>query len=413
MKEPAKRNALCISPSLLCLPERINGVSVRIENIISGSQSTRWLTASPHKDANNKAYGIDCPLIGRAISGFVLTDSFNPIYACINLFRIARVCVSNDISHVVVFGPDTSCSLVALLVLFSFGRLSMTVVMQTNGAAYVEHKKAHGMVLSMFDTFLVWIEPYFLYAVSLACTTIVCPTIGLKSMIGGDAYGVDEAKLCVMPAIVHPGFCTLEEANTRKCATSEIEWPESMLKNTPATRLQALSMSVTPDIKRLRLLSVGRLDPEKNAMEFAQWAQSTGCSVTLVGKCSKQCEFDAFPRASNIKYTGVLRGPELWNIVRNCDVFIMPSKTETLGLVTLEAMRSGVPVVAFDGPGTCDIITDKVNGVLVSDWDEMTSAVVYAFKHKEFLVASALTRVQEMCGSKNECARFFETLIHS
>lgn len=53
----------------------------------------------------------------------------------------------------------------------------------------------------------------------------------------------------------------------------------------------------------------------------------------------------------------MLRGEELSAAYASADIFMMPSETETLGFVALEAMASGLPVVAVAAGGLVDIIT--------------------------------------------------------
>lgn len=53
----------------------------------------------------------------------------------------------------------------------------------------------------------------------------------------------------------------------------------------------------------------------------------------------------------------MLRGEELSSAYASADIFMMPSETETLGFVALEAMASGLPVVAVAAGGLVDIIT--------------------------------------------------------
>ena len=50
----------------------------------------------------------------------------------------------------------------------------------------------------------------------------------------------------------------------------------------------------------------------------------------------------------------------------SCDLFVFPSKSETFGQVVLEAQASGLPVVAFQAEGVCDIIQDGRTGWLVT-----------------------------------------------
>ena len=61
---------------------------------------------------------------------------------------------------------------------------------------------------------------------------------------------------------------------------------------------------------------------------------------------------------------GYLAGDELASAYASGDAFLFPSSTETLGLVLLEAMAAGCPVVGANRGGIPDIITDGVNGCL-------------------------------------------------
>lgn len=61
-------------------------------------------------------------------------------------------------------------------------------------------------------------------------------------------------------------------------------------------------------------------------------------------------------------FTGMLQGEELSEAYASGDVFIMPSESETLGLVVLEAMSSGLPVVAARAGGIPDIIPEDQQG---------------------------------------------------
>jgi sulfoquinovosyltransferase len=61
-------------------------------------------------------------------------------------------------------------------------------------------------------------------------------------------------------------------------------------------------------------------------------------------------------------FTGMLGGEELSQAYASGDVFVMPSESETLGLVVLEAMSSGIPVVGARAGGIPDIIPPELDG---------------------------------------------------
>ncbi len=67
---------------------------------------------------------------------------------------------------------------------------------------------------------------------------------------------------------------------------------------------------------------------------------------------------------------------ENWNIeYKEADLFLFPSKTDTQGLVLLEAMACSTPVVAVPGPGQKALIQEGKNGVLINTEEEMKQAI--------------------------------------
>jgi glycosyltransferase involved in cell wall biosynthesis len=63
-----------------------------------------------------------------------------------------------------------------------------------------------------------------------------------------------------------------------------------------------------------------------------------------------------------VTYLGYRQGAELADAYANADVFVFPSKSDTFGVVMLEAMSSGTPIAAYPVTGPIDIITDGING---------------------------------------------------
>jgi glycosyltransferase involved in cell wall biosynthesis len=68
-------------------------------------------------------------------------------------------------------------------------------------------------------------------------------------------------------------------------------------------------------------------------------------------------------------FTGALAGVNLSTAYASADIFLFPSPTETFGRVTIEAMASGLPVVAANGGGTMDIVREGIDGHLVDPHD--------------------------------------------
>src|SRR5262249_58755129 len=67
------------------------------------------------------------------------------------------------------------------------------------------------------------------------------------------------------------------------------------------------------------------------------------------------------------RFVGAKVGEELAAHEAGADVFVFPSRTDTFGLVLLEALASGVPVAAYPVPGPLDIVDGTGVGVLDAD----------------------------------------------
>ena len=124
---------------------------------------------------------------------------------------------------------------------------------------------------------------------------------------------------------------------------------------------------------------VGRLAPEKNlvflARAVATFLRSTSDGhFFVVGQGeSRHAMADIFREAGmpeRIHFTGTLTGAQLVDAYHAMDVFAFASLSETQGLVLVEALASGCPVVAIDAPGTREVVRDRYNGRLLQERDE-------------------------------------------
>jgi glycosyltransferase involved in cell wall biosynthesis len=117
------------------------------------------------------------------------------------------------------------------------------------------------------------------------------------------------------------------------------------------------------DLPRPILVYAGRIAVEKNVEAFLD-ANVQGTKV-LVGDGPQRSSLAArYPRAV---FTGYLHGADFARALAAADVFVFPSRTDTFGLVMLEAMACGTPVAAFDVPSPIDVVKDGVTGALDPD----------------------------------------------
>lgn len=117
------------------------------------------------------------------------------------------------------------------------------------------------------------------------------------------------------------------------------------------------------DLPRPLFLNVGRVAVEKNLPAFL--GLDLPGTKLVVGDGPQRRELEKrFPDAV---FVGTKTGAELASYFRSADVFMFPSRTDTFGLVLVEAMACGTPVAAFPVRGPIDVVKDPEAGVLDED----------------------------------------------
>jgi glycosyltransferase involved in cell wall biosynthesis len=118
------------------------------------------------------------------------------------------------------------------------------------------------------------------------------------------------------------------------------------------------------------LLYVGRLSAEKEVARLRDVVRAhPEARLAIVGDGPVRHELEQHFKGTPTVFTGYLRGKALASAYASADLFLLPSKTETLGLVLLEAMASGCPVVACRAGGVPDAVQDGCTGFLFEPTD--------------------------------------------
>ena len=110
------------------------------------------------------------------------------------------------------------------------------------------------------------------------------------------------------------------------------------------------------------LLYVGRVSPEKNIQAFLE-LDIKATKVVVGDGPDLEWLKEQYPY---VNFMGKLTGNDLVFVYQNADVFVFPSKSDTFGLVIIEALACGTPVAAYPVTGPIDILNDKV-GVMDND----------------------------------------------
>lgn len=129
--------------------------------------------------------------------------------------------------------------------------------------------------------------------------------------------------------------------------------------------------------RRPVFLFVGRVSREKNIEAFLA-ADLDGVKVVAGdGPWLEKLRL----MFSDAIFTGAKHGEALAEIYASADVFVFPSRTDTFGLVLLEAMASGLPVAAFPVTGPIDVVRDGVTGILDENLAEAAKKALHLDRH--------------------------------
>jgi len=138
------------------------------------------------------------------------------------------------------------------------------------------------------------------------------------------------------------------------------------------------------------LISVGRMAPEKNLEQVLKTYEALKHTdqefkLVMVGDGPLKDQFQQ--RYPDIIFPGMLSQSNLAVYYASSDLFVFPSQTETFGNVTLEALASGIPVLAFDCAAARDWVQTGINGWLVaeSNPEGFAAQAVAVFNSKDAL----------------------------
>lgn len=112
------------------------------------------------------------------------------------------------------------------------------------------------------------------------------------------------------------------------------------------------------------LLSVGRVSKEKGLDDFCQMTYP-GATKIVVGDGPYRAELEQ--RYPHVQFVGAKFGSELARYYANADVMVFASRTDTFGIVIIEALACGTPVAAYSVPGPIDILEQGVTGHMTLD----------------------------------------------
>ncbi len=217
----------------------------------------------------------------------------------------------------------------------------------------------------------------------------------------------------------HPDITTVAVSRFVAQRVKDLRLASSVLVYYPPTLEE---VDCHPKVKQneenpLKVLTVSRISPTKGLSLLAKIAnacaeQNVPAEFSLVGSVEDSASLAYLQRlkqemGTNVSIVGSKVGRELCASYTDSDIFLMPSSNEGLGLVTIEGLRHGSPVIARDIPTSREIFTAKEPsaGVLVDPTDDV-SATRQTIQFLNQLAADRARLSQLSAAAFNVAARF-------
>jgi glycosyltransferase involved in cell wall biosynthesis len=137
------------------------------------------------------------------------------------------------------------------------------------------------------------------------------------------------------------------------------------------------------------LLYVGRLSQEKKVEQFRPVLDAIpNARLALVGDGPYREELEHIFAGTKTNFVGYLHGEELSQAYASADAFVFASALETFGLVVVEAMAAGLPVISSRVGGIPDVVQEGKNGYTfdVGDIDGLIRGVQKTVENRERMV---------------------------
>jgi glycosyltransferase involved in cell wall biosynthesis len=188
-----------------------------------------------------------------------------------------------------------------------------------------------------------WLDEYM-----SKCHHIIVPSESIKQMLA-EEYGIT-SKITALPTGMNLALYKAADGQSIRQARG---WGQDMV-----------------------LISVGRLAKEKNQDTLLKAAaqvieKHNNVRLVLIGDGDKRKALETLAGelgiADRVEFTGNIPHPEVIRHLKAANIFCFASITETQGLVTMEAIAAGLPVVAVDAPGTNDVMDNNQEGLLAAN----------------------------------------------
>lgn len=149
--------------------------------------------------------------------------------------------------------------------------------------------------------------------------------------------------------------------------------------------------------KKVEIITVGGIRNQKDPTSFSLLAKSlTNKPVNFTWVGDGEDNLKRLLQEAGVSVTGWLPKTEVMKLVRRSDIYVSTAKWEGMPISILEAMASGVPVVAKNCAGNNDLIENRKNGYLFDELDEAIAAIQQLIENDEIRRSIILTALEDI-----------------
>jgi len=220
--------------------------------------------------------------------------------------------------------------------------------------------------MSLYDTATAWVEKKLVYEGH--CKKFIAVSALTKDIFLRE-YPIDPGQV----AVIHPGVNLTDYAHKKK---DDVRRTVRSALGIGAEEPVIIFASMNFEIKGLDdiLLTLAQL--KKQNSKFKLIVAGKG-NIKKYEKMAKEAQI-----SSNVIFTGVVGKDKLIDLYLAGDLYMMLSKFDTFGMVVLEAMAAGLPVMISSHVGAKDLVQEGKNGFIInnpSDYDHIVSKLKILF----------------------------------
>jgi glycosyltransferase involved in cell wall biosynthesis len=244
------------------------------------------------------------------------------------------------------------------------------VLSKIKGAKIVSHIHLDPLPSGLFGFLNPPYKKFFWKNLLPLSDNVICPTADYVDI--AKHYRVPETKCVIVPSGV-------DTTRFKRKTSSDISFP-------------------------VKILFVGRLNKQKNVPRlleaFKLFQQTHKAVLRVIGEGIERKTIEDFIRDNHISdviMEGSMVGEKLTDAYASSDIFVLPSDYESFGIVNLEAMASGLPIIASDIPGVRNLLADS--SMLVKPTPEDFAAAMIKLTEnpqlRQELISKGLEKVKD------------------